>query len=276
MNNRIESSERNLETQENTFSVYTPTETLEKEIQKVKENQYKSFKRYSHLFTKHFDDDFNYWDMPYESAIYLDKRYFITTFLSFLFLKIEFFSTIILEPFELYSVTIPFYITSLIIDFTFNALLYSDEIVSQKYSNDGKLSYITSFLLGLISNFITYLIMKILRKLIHYSFAFIELKKEKKEENDYYRIVSHLLKIVYKKLIISFILEFIICCVCGYYLFIFCEIYKKSQISLLINYGFGLLISLIISFIVALIVSILRKISIKCKNKKLYYSIKMF
>ena len=35
--------------------------------------------------------------------------------------------------------------------------------------------------------------MKILRKLINYSFAFIELKKEKKEENDYYRIVSHLL-----------------------------------------------------------------------------------
>ncbi len=95
----------------------------EKEIKKVKENQYKSFKRYSHLFTKHFDDDFNYWDMPYESAIYLDKKYSITTFLSFLFLKIDFFSTILLEPFELYSVTILFYITSLIIDLTFNALL---------------------------------------------------------------------------------------------------------------------------------------------------------
>ena len=118
--------------------------------------------------------------------------------------------------------------------------------------------------------------MKILRKLINYSFAFIELKKEKKEENDYYRIVSHLLKIVYKQLIISFVLEFIICCVCGYYLVIFCEIYKKSQISLLINYGFGLLISLITSLVVALIVSILRKISIKCKIKRLYYSFKIF
>ena len=248
----------------------------EKEIKKVKENQYKSFKRYSHLFTKHFEDDFNYWDMPYESAIYLDKRYFITTFLSFLFLKIDFFSTIILEPFELYSVTIPFYITSLIIDFTFNALLYSDEIVSQKYSNNGKLSYITSFLLGLISNFITYLIMKILRKLIHYSFAFVELKNEKKEETHYYRIGSHLLNIVYKQLIVGFVLEFIICCICGYYLFIFCEIYKKSQISYLINYGVGLLISLITSLGVALIVSILRKISIKCKIKRLYYSSKIF
>ena len=268
--------ERNLIPQDNKIMNFQQNNDKETDIKKIKENHYNSLKKYNILFTKHFEDDLNYWDMPYESAIYLDKRYFITTFLSFLFLKIDFFSTIILEPFELYSVTIPFYITSLIIDFTFNALLYSDEIVSQKYSNNGKLSYITSFLLGLISNFITYLIMKILRKLIHYSFAFIELKKEKKEENDYYRIVSHLLKIIYKKLIISFILEFIICCVCGYYLFIFCEIYKKSQISLLINYGVGLLISLITSLGVALIVSILRKISIKCKIKRLYYSSKIF
>ena len=99
---------------------------------------------------------------------------------------------------------------------------------------------------------------------------------KKKEENDYYRIGSHLLKIVCKKLIISFILEFIISCISGYYLFIFCEIYKKSQISLLINYGFGLLISLITSLGIALIVSILRKISIKCKIKRLYYSFKIF
>ena len=118
--------------------------------------------------------------------------------------------------------------------------------------------------------------MKFLRKLIHYSFAFVELKNEKKEETHYYRIGSHLLNIVYKQLIVGFVLEFIICCICGYYLFIFCEIYKKSQISLLINYGVGLLISLITSLGVALIVSILRKISIKCKIKRLYYSSKIF
>ena len=94
---------------------------------------------------------------------------------------------------------------------------YTDDIVSQKYSNNGKLSFITSFLLGLISNCITHLLMSNIQKLLNYSFAFNILKKEVKEKETYKNISNYLLKVVHKKFIVIFILEFIISCLCGYY-----------------------------------------------------------
>ena len=50
------------------------------------------------------------------------------------------------------------YILSLLLDFFFNAFLYSDDIVSEKYHNKGKLNFIISLLLSLISNIITNII----------------------------------------------------------------------------------------------------------------------
>ena len=264
---KLEISERNLISQVNLIQMNQNNEI--KTFEDKKENS--SYNNYRELF-KNRNKDEDYWDLAFENAVYIDNRYFLSIFFSFLFTKIELISILFFpEQFQLYSITIPFYIFTLLFDFSLNALLYSDDIVSQKYSNDGKLAFITSFLLGLISNFITYLLMNFIKKLLNYSFAFSILKKEVKEEENYKNISTYLLKIVYQKFIIIFIIEFIIGCLCGYYLFIFCEIYKKSQMSLFINYIIGLITSLIISLIITLIVSILRKLSIVCKIEKLYY-----
>ena len=62
----------------------------------------------------------------------------------------------------------------------------------------------------------------------------------------------------------------LLCLGITYYLFIFCIIYKKSQLSLLSNYFLGVVESLIKSFGVSLIVCIIRFISLKFKSKRLY------
>ena len=229
--------------------------------------------KYSNLFIKNDND--NYWDMNYKNAVESDDRYFFHYYFSFLFLKIEFINIIFYsENYEYYVITIPFYLLSLLFDFTLNAFFYSDDIVHQKYSNEGKLYFITQFLLGLISNFITFIIMKYLKKFITYSFAFETLNNEEKNKSHYISIAAYLLNITHKKLIICFILEIILCCFCGYYIYIFCEIYHQSQISLLINFLTGMVTSIIIALFITLIVCILRKIALKCENKKIFYSSK--
>ena len=130
----------------------------------------------------------------------------------------------------------------------------------------------TELILSLISNIVTSLIMKFLKKLIEFSYAFETLKHETKEEKHYHNLSSILLRIVHKKLIINFILDIIICILCGYYLYIFCEVYNKSQVSLIINFLIGMGISICIVIGITIIVCVLRLIGIKMKNKNLYYS----
>ena len=55
-----------------------------------------------------------------------------------------------------------------------------------------------------------------------------------------------------------------------YYLFIFCKIYEKSQISLLKNYFLGIAESMIISGSITFLIAFLRYISLKCKSKNIY------
>ena len=237
-------------------------------------NKNKNMIRLENKYENVFGDgkDGNYEEMTFGQALKYDKRTFLRIYFSFLFSKLELIATFFFpDPYSVYSITIPFYILCLLFDFTINALLYTDDIVSQKYVNGGKLGYFTSIVLSAISNLITFLFMKYLGKLIRYSFAF-ELMKEEKNEKDYLNYVNRLLKIVKRRLILYFIIEIILTFLCCYYLYIFCAIYQKSQISLVINYFIGLLLSLGISFIISLIVTLLRIISLKCKIKNLYYS----
>ena len=215
----------------------------------------------------------NYYEMAFHEALSYDHRAFLKMYLSFLFLKIELLSTIFFpEPFSVYTITLPFYVLMLLIDFTLNALVYTDDIVSQKYSNNGKLAFITSTLLGGICNIITYFIMKLLYKLINYSIAFETMQKEIKIDDVYFGFSKVILDIVRKRLIIYFVIEIIISLCCGYYLYIFCSVYEQSQMSLFINYLYGIGISLILSIGITLIVTIIRLISIKIKSRNLYYT----
>ena len=237
-------------------------------------NKNKNIIRIENKYENAFGDGKNekYEEMTFGQALRYDKRTFLRIYFSFLFSKLELIATFFLpDPFSVYSITIPFYILCLLFDFTINALLYTDEIVSQKYVNGGKLSYFTSIVLSEIANLITFLFMKYFGKLIRYSFAF-ELMKEEKNEKDYLNYVNRLLKIVKRRLFLYFLIEIFLTFFCCYYLYIFCAIYQKSQVSLIINYIIGLLMSLAISLIISLIVALLRIISLKCKVKNLYYS----
>ena len=67
-----------------------------------------------------------------------------------------------------------------------------------------------------------------------------------------------------------FFLNFLICFKTGYYLLIFGVLYKKTQISLLLNYFFGAIESLLYSFGISLLIFIVRFFNLKFQIRQLY------
>ena len=104
-------------------------------------------------------DDNDYNDLPYNKAIIYDKRDFIKTFTSVVIDKIELMSIFSNNKTLVKELLLCQYILSLLVDFYFNTILYSDDIISHKYHNEGKLDLALSLLLSLSSNIITSIIL---------------------------------------------------------------------------------------------------------------------
>ena len=161
------------------------------------------------------------------------------------------------------------YILNLLINFFFNALLYTDDVISNKYHNNGELDLIVTLTLSIASNIIT----SIICYYIKYSRGIEERIKnilEIKYRVSYYKNLRRLLLYLKIKFICFFISQLIITGICLYYIVIFGILYSCSQKSLIVNYCYSLVESIIISFAIALIILITRKIGLSCAIKEFY------
>ena len=161
------------------------------------------------------------------------------------------------------------YITSLLINFFLNALLYSDDIVSHKYHNNGKLDFAVSLVLSIVSNLVT----SIICHYLNYSKGVdekLDLILEVKNNMYYFKNIKRIYVYLRTKFICFFVLQLIAFSVCIYYVEIFCVKYYCSQISLLINYCYSFTESIITSLVITFIILVTRKIGLSCQNKDLY------
>ena len=169
------------------------------------------------------------------------------------------FKNILLNKFCLY----------LLIDFFLNAFLYSDQVVSHKKHNDGKLDFIVIISITLSSKIILSLIRYFLNYLIEFEEK-INLIEEIRRDFIFLKIMQKFIKEIIIKTVLFLVLECVINIFCFYYLLIFCRIYKKSQISLSINYVVSCLEDILISFIIVVIIILTRKIGLHFRNKYIY------
>ena len=88
---------------------------------------------------------------PYTKVLREDKRNILQIIKSFTFKKIELINLYNSDG-TFKEIKICQYILSLLIDFFFNTLLYSDEVISNKYHNNGKLDFIVTLVVSLLSN----------------------------------------------------------------------------------------------------------------------------
>jgi len=158
---------------------------------------------------------------------------------------------------------------SFLVDFFFNALLYSDEIVSHKYHNNGKLDFIVSLVLSLLSNIIS--------SIVCYFLIYSEIIEERfdqilqmKRAYKYPIALNNFLRSLKLKVLLYLIKEIFIILFCFYYLIIFTIVYSYSKISLLYNYLYSLIEKIIESLIVSIFIAFTRKISLQISNRYIY------
>ena len=205
-----------------------------------------------------------YNNLPYTKAILKDNRSALQLFESIILQKLELIHLIMTKT-KIKDILICEYILSLLIDFFFNTFFYSDDIISHKYHNEGKLKFAVTLVITISSNIATSFICHFLNhsNLIEER---IESILEIRIEYKYLFLLNKFLKFLKIKMTIFFISEIVIIAFCFYYVVIFCSVYTQTQISLLINYFASLLEGILKAIIVTLLIVITRKIGINYLN----------
>lgn len=210
-------------------------------------------------------------DVPYLQALRLDKRDCCKISLAVFLNKVDILNLFCYRnPYTYYSLTINVYLFELILDLTLNCFLYSDDVVSEKYHNDGNLTMLTSFSLSLVSNIISSFIVFIISFLTEYSELLEAILTYVKYKDKFEYNIIRLVKIIRIKLAIFYTLEIISIIAMTYYLFVFCAVYRYSQSSIMINYIIGAVTSLAYSAGLTLVIALLRIYSINNHSNRLF------
>ena len=206
---------------------------------------------------KNIIDNIN--DLPFNISKNKDKRNIAKIFISIIIQKLDIIRLFFGNE-KMKSIFFSHFLLSLLINFFFNALLYSDEIVSHKYHNNGKLEFVVSLVLSLLSN--------IFSSIIGYYFDYSELIEERLEQvlemnkSPYYqRVMDNFLKRLKLKMLLFIVKEILILLLCFYYIIIFCIVYRYSRLSLLYNNFYSLLEDIIKSILITCLVSMYSKSS---------------
>ena len=210
-------------------------------------------------------------DIPFRQALRIDKRSLFQIFISVITKEIELLNLYFYRnQYSHFSLTISIYLFESLFDLTMNFLLYSDDVVSEKYNNNGELSTITSLTLSIISNIVSSLIIFIISKLANYVEIIEAIIKNIQYEKIYLMNIQRLLLYIKVRIGIFFCFELILTLLMTYYLFIFCTVFHQSQGSILTNYFIGIGISLATSVGLSIIISLIRFLSIKFQSNKLF------
>ena len=212
------------------------------------------------------EDNIN--ELPYSKAVRLDKRNVFLIFYSFIIQKLELID-IFCGGSKIKIILLGEYILSLLINFFINSLLYTDEVVSNKYHNNGELDLIVTLTLSIISNIAT----SIFGYYIKYSRGIeerINLITEIRNKRLLLINIQKFISFLRLKYICFLIVQILVFAACLYYIVIFCILYNRSQKSLIVNYCYSLVESIITAFGIALIVLVFRKIGLGCGNKNIY------
>ena len=209
--------------------------------------------------------------LPYKPALELDQRTIFKFFYIMLLSKLDLINIFFfLGPLELFPICLSSYLFAFTLDITFNAILFSDDIISEKYNNGGKMNKYSSLGLSIISSIISYIISSMIAKLITYSSLIERLLKEKNFSQNFWIKMNKYMKIVKVRLVFFCILELVITLFCAFFNGLFCKIYKGSQDNWIMDFIIGIGTSLITTLGVSVFITITRFIGLRCKCHYIY------
>ena len=201
-------------------------------------------------------------ELNYEDALKKDKRTFIQLYISLIKRKHLFiFSFILQNDFNSLILKIFLFFFTFTIYLIINALFYSDSTMHKIYVDQGKFDFTYQLPQMIYSLLISTILKLLLNFLGLYEEEIVELKKNKKNKEKIFLKIK-------KKIIIFFIITYILLFLFWIYLGCFCYVYKNTQIHLLKDVISSFSISLITPFFVVLLPCFLRIYALKDKNGK--------
>ena len=207
----------------------------------------------------YLSDNEKYEDMDYDETLHNDKRNFYQIYKSFLFEEHIIFNTFCSEIYlELRTIKISFLFFGYAINFFLNAIFYTDEYISDTYHNNGILDFASSLPKSIYSFIATIILSSLLKMLSNSKKQLSIIINEKKEKNEYYNAFANELEKLKKKLMIYYIIVFVLGMVFCYYSAVFCAVYRNSQIYWLLGFVESSVLDLITPFVICLLLAGLR------------------
>lgn len=206
---------------------------------------------------------------PYNLAIIKDKRSCFSILINIFAEKQMFLRSIFVKSnFELVTLNVSLFLSNLSMYFTLNALFYTDTLINSRFK--GELSLIQNLLRSIYSCLVSCVLFSMLNFATSISPLIDMLVIEVKYKKPLCRLTNNAIKIIKKKIIIFYVIEFIFMVVFLYYLSCFCIVYHSTQVSWflggLTSFGISLAVCVGVSFGIA----VLKTIGLKCKVECLY------
>jgi len=210
-------------------------------------------------------------DMEYEEAAGNDKRSYLRMYWCFLVDSQIILGTFFTENYlDLLIIKLSFLIFTFQISFFLNAFFYTDEYISDAYHNEGVLDFFTGLPKAIYSFIATMITTNLLRMLSTSKSELIKIIREKRNEKDYIQLINQKLKKLRIKLIIYFILVFLLGLCFFYYVAAFCAVYRNSQKYWFIGCITSFALDSLVAIIICLLLAAFRYIAIIKKVKCLY------
>ena len=220
----------------------------------------------------------------YEMAIKDDKRSFWRIFYICILAKENIMNIIFFKtPLDLQAT-----------ELALNTIFYTDESISDKYHYEGK----SVFIFSIVNNFVQSVFSSLISMVLLNGFGYMvdsrgdfedifKEEEQKLRENNNYKVnkkrkrniileIRNIYLKLKRKIIIFFILEFLIMLAFYYFVTVFCEIYANTQISWLFDFFDSFWLSLLADILIAWILAIFYYFSIRYKLSFVYKVVLFF
>jgi hypothetical protein len=233
--------------------------------------------------------DFLLDNYEYETAIKYDKRQFWRFFYILLLNKENIINIFLFKtPLDIFSLRICLFIFTYSCDLAFNTIFYSNANISDRYHYEGEalllFSLVNNIVVSVTSFLTSLLLVTVFQHLIDsrksYENVFrIEEKKMRKLKN--YKVnqktkieildkIKRISLILQWKIAAFIIAEFSLMLFFYYFVTAFCEVYKKTQISWLVDFFSSFIMSILSELLVALLLTVLYNVSVNYKIRIVY------
>ena len=204
-------------------------------------------------------------NFPYQRAVNLDNRNFINMAWNMYLQKENITKICFPSPFESTSVNINNYIFAICLDFTINALFYTDDQLSSRYKNRG-LSFGQDLLRSLPSNIIGEIVSSVFASFVSYP-PILEMMSVEIKSKKLVVFMEKYFHTIKMKIIMFHLLLFIFLLFSFYYLTLFCIIYHASQVSWFTGCIYSVFTSIIVNICMTIGLTALRWYAINYRKE---------